>query len=530
MAKPTSKLSSQPLFDALFSSLRNATDLGHAARDEAFIRQVAMAVDCGGGPVGPAAAGLGPVHERTPMADLASFYRFAGNEKASLEAMRQARAAATLERAEHCGELMLVMHDVTELSYYGHDSKEDRRALGDGQGLGYEYHCCLAVGASSGAPLGVLHDTVVSKSGPDDADSFDYQGDPTFKSLPKAGKKRLPTNHKHQFAVHAQGLASTLGGRPVVHVGDSEFDDVFIMLACEDASAHFVLRTRSDRLVQVLEQPWMSESLRTPQAGGHPAPPGYIHSSVHRLLPFLTMHPYKTVFVDAKGRISEEHTSLGMRPAKLEIASLRVRLYRPAKRSKKYFETPRPVEVNLVCVVEKHPPQGVQALNWTLYTNLETDTPDKQAAVAQHYRLRWKVESYFRLLKSGYRLEDCRLEDAGKIARLAIVLSLAAMAILQLKEAAGLPASGKLSEEDHRRLKEAMQAPDPAKHNLALRLMAQMARLGGWLARRNDPLGPDVLMRGARRLAAILDATVNHAGLLAELTQNPELLKGLVRV
>ena len=55
--------------------------------------------------------------------------------------------------------------------------------------------------------------------------------------------------------------------------------------------------------------------------------------------------------------------------------------------------------------------------------------------------------------------------------------------------------------------------------------MAFIAQSGGWLGRRNDPLGYTVLMRGLLQVLAVLDAAVRHHELIQEIRGNPDILR-----
>ena len=67
--------------DDLSSILAQYVNLGHAKRDQAFLRQVAMACSSPGTSAPQAA---GKAAERVPLADALSLYRFVGNEKVKL--------------------------------------------------------------------------------------------------------------------------------------------------------------------------------------------------------------------------------------------------------------------------------------------------------------------------------------------------------------------------------------------------------------------------------------------------------------
>jgi hypothetical protein len=55
------------------------------------------------------------------------------------------------------------------------------------------------------------------------------------------------------------------------------------------------------------------------------------------------------------------------------------------------------------------------------------------AKLARCYYWRWRIESYFKLLKShGFQLEDWRQETAGAIARRILVVSMASVTVWHL--------------------------------------------------------------------------------------------------
>ena len=504
----------------LLESLGRHADLGHEKRNEAFVRQVMLACEAAGGPVSLAGREGG----RTPWADLLSLYRFVDNGQVALPDLRAARAAAIMERLPSGSDVMVV-HDVSLMDYSRHNAKEDRRPIGDGRGRGYEYVPCLAVDPLGGTVLGALHDTLVDQTGPDDADTMRYDDDPLFADFSAEEAARLRRNHRHQMGVHIRGLAPLLSRHQAIHVADREFDDIFILLRARTENADFVIRSTALRNVQVPDAPWLPAEARTRRQGGHPAPPGWVHARLDRLARAVPLQPYKALPLDAAGRVTD--ASCARRVAHLSIGACCIRLYRPAKRNKKYYPTPAPVEVHLVVIRELQPPPGETPLCWVLLTSLPVDTPEQLARVGRIYELRWRVENFFRLLKEGYKIERSKLDSAPKIARLLVILSVAATILLNVKEKLGLPAQGPLPAEQHQHLKHAIREPNNPDIEITWRLLGLVARLGGWLERRRDPLGPALLMRGLLRFVAILDAAETCAPLIAEARQNPHVLRRL---
>jgi hypothetical protein len=60
---------------------------------------------------------------------------------------------------------------------------------------------------------------------------------------------------------------------------------------------------------------------------------------------------------------------------------------------------------------EKDPPEGEMRLEWRLLTTLPVNTLEEAKNILKYYRMRWNVELYFKTLKSGCKIEDCRLES-----------------------------------------------------------------------------------------------------------------------
>jgi len=513
-----------PMSDDVLTTLEKQVDLGHAKRDRAFLRQVALACSSPGTSMPQAA---GKAEEKRAMADAMSMYRFAGNEKISLAQLRAARARTVLEGLPEGADL-LVVHDMSPLDYSRHNSKSDRRPIGDHRGMGYEYVALLAVDPKAGRALGLVHDTVINAEGPDDRDVMDYDYEPLFARFSEDEKKRLRENHRHQMAVHVNGTAAMLSPWRVIDLGDREFDDVFILDRCEHNNRDFVIRCQGNRNVQMPRYDWLPESAMANKQSGHPLQARHVCANLKRAVEHAPLRPYKTLPLDARNRVVE--SSNAKRFARVSIGAFQVRLYRDAKRNKRYFPSPRPVDVNVVVIRELNPSPDSKPLCWILLTSLPVDTYEQMAYIGRAYELRWLVEVFFRLLKSGYRILDLRLDNARKIARRLLVVTLAAMTLLRLKREVGLGSTGKMNDNEYRRVEKAMLEPDNPRIDLNLRLFAFIAKSGGWLGRRRDPIGPTVLMRGMLHLLAILDAFTRCGPLIEEALKNPHALRKLLCV
>src|SRR5512143_1151657 len=67
------------------------------------------------------------------------------------------------------------------------------------------------------------------------------------------------------------------------------------------------------------------------------------------------------------------------------------------------------VAVTALLAREKHPPVGEKAIEWRLLTNRFAATLEDAVELIGWYRCRWLVEIFFRILKSGCRVEALQL-------------------------------------------------------------------------------------------------------------------------
>ncbi len=507
--------------EEMLATLASHTDLGHRLRSQAFVRQVRQACVCPGA-ASPHASGTAVA--KMPLADALSFYRFMDDEGADIQALREARAQTALAGvpADHD---ILNIYDGSQLNFSSHNSKKDRRLIGDHRELGYEYACCLALDLTDERLLGVVHDCLVNADGPDDRAAMDYGYEPLFAHFSKAEQVRLRANHKHQMAVHIRGTAERLKPWHVIDVADREFDDIFILDSSRSANRDFVIRSKADRNVQMPCCKWIPDSARTLNRSHFPTPDGYTCVNLKHLIPHVPLPFRRELPLDRENRVVDPKNAA--RVAVLSTGAFKCRLYRPAKRNKTYVTPHRPVDLNVVVIRELTPPPDVTPVCWVLFTSLPADTPEQIAAIVRIYELRWRIERFFRLLKSGWHIHKSRYDSAAKLARYLVVVTLAAVAVNELARSLGFPLHGIPEPERYTQLKAAMLQPQAPQIPLNLRILAHILRLGGWLGRRRDPIGPLILMRGTLTFLAVLHDFITVAELLEEVAASPDALARL---
>ena len=260
-----------------------------------------------------------------------------------------------------------------------------------------------------------------------------------------------------------------------VHVGDRESDIYELYCTAKDLGTNFLVRVQANRLA---ERP-------ADAAPQHPA---------HRIFAQLAAAPWAgrhAIMVDQDAATW------------LQVKFAAINTLPPVGKQKRYNSQV------LTCIhaVEENPPPGREPIDWKLVTNLPVG--DLSAAVEKlgWYALRWKAEVFHKVIKSGCRAEEARLETAERLAKFLALIAVVSWRIFFVTMSArakpdSAPDSvltaaeiAALNRIDASRTRPRLKTPRLAAYLL------QIAMLGGYLARKNDPPpGNMVVWRGMTRL------------------------------
>jgi transposase Tn5 family protein len=214
------------------------------------------------------------------------------------------------------------------------------------------------------------------------------------------------------------------------------------------------------------------------------------------------------------------------RPARTARLAIRFALVplAPPPRHRAAVSLPLPrLSVYAVPVKELAPPPDEPAVEWRLLTNVPVHSFADAGQRVTWYQKRWHIEEFHKMLKSGCRVEPCRLQTAQRLIRYVTLDSViawrvywftfinrtaptvAATTILTADELAALPA---LTPEGD------VASTPPLTVRDSIR---RIAKLGGFLGRRHDgEPGITVIWRGWPRLSdfALLWSLVTRRQLL----------------
>ncbi len=424
-------------------------------------------------------------------AQLAAAYRFLSHDEVTLARVVEPHAQQTVQRAAAEREV-LVLHDTTEFEFSS--MREGLGRLASDARVGFFLHAALAVSIDADhRPLGVL-DTHTWVRPP--ARRARRNGRP----LNGAESARLPDRESLRWKGGVERVQERLDPHArAIHVADREADSFALIAWLTEHQTNFVIRVSHDRRLDDDDAELVSEACAvTPACVEIDVP---LSASAVRKLPAA----------------AKQHPPRAARKARLSVSARTVRLRRPEHLP----ELDDTVQVQLVHVHEEHPPDGVEPLHWILYTSEPVKTSPQALRVVEHYRARWRIEEFFKALKTGCTIEKLQLESYDALANALGIYIPVAYAMLALRSAArttpDAPASSVLTSTQLEVLLLFNQVKLP-KNPSVTQAMVAVANLGGYRIHKIPP-GWLTLARGMEELLLLERGYL--AGKVASLMEDP---------
>jgi len=411
---------------------------------------------------------LAPINQACDdWADTKASYRLFQNEKVGAAQILAPHQQRTQERMRSYP-LVLAVQDSSYLNYTAHPKTKGLGPIGTAQQdlSGLVMHTTMAL-TPEGLPLGVLAEDIWARS-------------EETASLSEAERRKRPIEDKESYkwlTALRQTVALTPEGVQVVSVCDREADVYELFVEAQGLGTGLLVRATQDR------------RLMTPQLGklwdAVEAAPMAGHLKVH--VPAKEGEPERDAIV------SVQFSSVTLKPP-----------WRPKRADKE----PLPeVTLDAVLVQEVDPPAGVTPLEWLLLTNVPVHGFTQAVERVKWYRCRWHIEVYFKVLKSGCKVEDCRLGTADRLIRYLTLSSIIAWRLYWLthinRQSPEAPCTIVLAEHEWRALYATLNhtiAP-PQQVPTVRQVVRWIAQLGGFLGRKGDgEPGVTVIWRGWQRL------------------------------
>lgn len=410
--------------------------------------------------------------------DTLAAYRLFDNQSFQPEDILQPHVEATKRRMRQ-QPVVVIAQDTTELDYSNHPPT-DARCLNTEHRLGLYDHTHLAV-TPEGLSLGVVG-----------VEYFDRDVEGLGKSkerskLPIEEKESLRWLTGYRLACE---LARDCPETQVVSVADREADLYDIFMEAEKQareqprSAAFIIRAKIPR----------SLPQRDPAAGAH------VYKKVRDEVSHSELRATQTLDLP---RTPQREA----RQATLEIRAIPVTVRPPHERS--CLPT---VSYNVVLVEEVGGPGDGTDVSWLLITSLPIDTLVEIQVVIDDYVARWTIEVYFRVFKTGCKVEKIQLETLSRLKKCLAFYKIIAWRIMYLtqlnRESPSLPCDVVFDDCEWKSVwcvvtrKELPRTPPTLGEFMAL-----LTHLGGYNNRKTEaPPGPQPVWVGIRRMTDLATA------------------------
>lgn len=403
-------------------------------------------------------------------------YRFFSNDRVSEEDILTGHFQSTRDRFAATEGPILVLQDTTEFSYQRVNpkligaigtttggTKEQRRTSHTVCGL--LMHSSLAV-TTEGLPLGLAAIKFWSRK--------KFKGTNALKK--KINPTRVPIEQKESFRwLENLRQSTTLFNAPerCVHVGDRESDIYELFCTAQQLGTHFLVRTCVDRLAGNGQHTVADEMAEVPLKG------------LHRI-----------EVRDTKGDVST---------AALEIRYRRIRVLPPIGKQKQYPE----LTMTVIHAQERGVPKGRKKIDWKLITDLPVRSRIDAIEKLEWYAMRWKIETFHKILKSGCKAEESKLRTADRLANLISIFCILSWRVFWMtminRSCPNGPPTLALNSVEINLLDHLVKDKNSGTQSKNLsHYLGKIARLGGYLARSGDPPpGNMVMWRGLSRLTDI---------------------------
>jgi len=409
-------------------------------------------------------------------------YRFLSNERVSEGEILAGHFQSTCNRAGTAGGPIFVIYDTTEFSF----QREDHKPVGITRKVpngpykerrpyvhtvcGILMHSSLAL-TVDGLPLGLAAVKFWTRK--------KFKGSAALKR--KINPTRVPIEKKESVRWLENVRQSTkLLGDPerCVHIGDRESDIYELFCLAQEIGTHFVIRACNDRLTG---------------DGDH-----------------TIAEEMEEVAVKGLHRIEVRDSNGDRDHAVLEIRYRRLRVLPPIGKQQRYPA----LSLTVIHAEERGAPRNRARISWKLCTDLPVRSRAEAIEKLRWYALRWRIEVFHKVLKSGCKAEASKLRTAQRLANLIAVFSILSWRVFWMtmlnRSAPTAPPTLALENIEIRLLDRLVKDGSRPRAKTLAHYLTKIARLGGYLARAGDPPpGNTVMWRGMSRLTDLrLGATI----------------------
>ena len=388
---------------------------------------------------------------KSSFASTQAAWRFYGNDLTCLPTLQEPLLAEAYKGVvERCDHYTLCVHDWSMAGFGRHQSKTDRKQRTHKNDVGYELQTALLLSDRNGGPLAPIVQNLVTNEG-----VWSTYHDERIKL----------EAHLDELTPRMKWIDEQKFAKPPVHIIDREAASIQHQRRWDEDKRLFVLRDKAGSRVEF---------------NGQNVKLGEVADSLN----FQATHEVSIQGKKAKQYVGEAEVTV-TRPAKPKKYDVGGKRVKPVKG--------RPLKMRLV-VSRIIDDEGYVLAEWILLSNLK-DVSAK--TIALWYYWRWRIESFFKLLKqAGHQLENWQQESGLALAKRLLIASMACVVVWQIA---------------HSELPEAKEVQE------------FLIKLSGRQMKRSKPVTWPALLAGLWSLLTMLEVIENYS--MDELYQIRDILR-----
>jgi hypothetical protein len=404
--------------------------------------------------------------------EIKATYNFFNNDLVSPVKILAPHLEKTIERIQEYP-IVLLASDTTDINYTTKSIMKNKERL-DNKQSGIWLHATIAI-TPDRLNLGLIQT------------NFWHREEEVAKkdSASRTARDKAPIEEKESYRwlesyKQACEIAKKAPNTQVINISDRECDIIEFFELSEskkndEHKANFIVRSQHDRLIEAND----SEA----------------NEAINKLWEKLRK-------ADVVGELEFTISTRGDRKArkvKQKLKAISVNLT-PANKKKSIL-------VNAVMAIEEQPPEGEDPVIWVFITDLPIKTFGDVCKVIEYYLCRWQIELFFKVFKSGCKVEERQLQTADRIKNLIaifLVLSWRVMFTMMLGRICGEMSCADLFDEAEWKSvykilnkKKAL----PRKPPLLGEFIVMIAKLGGYVEQKDgEPPGVKTMWKGMTRM------------------------------
>ena len=399
------------------------------------------------------------------------FYRLLANPRASIQEIQSCLKHSTYERIHLRNKIneLLVVQDTTDLNYSSHPSKKELGEIQNRIERGLRLHPSL-VFTRARIPLGIIGGKVWTR---DPAVMAKEKKKSVKQKDIERNKKKIEEKESYRWLESLSSsleLARAFPEKQIINLSDSESDIYDLYVKAQESQVEnlkYIIRSRHNRFTVGGKN--IKEELEEQRVAGR------VRFSLKR----------GTKIRDVEQEISYKEVELVPPSGKRELAGVKVTVVL-AKETKESAGENKPIE-------------------WLVLTNKRVKGGKQAIEILDCYLARWDIEVYFKILKSGCKIERVQLEGKENVIKCVLMYMLVAWRIMYTmklgRQEEEVCEKEVFSELELKCLygnakKSRKKGGAPLKEAIYL-----LAKLGGYPGRKSDgPPGPKPMWLGMQRL------------------------------